>query len=51
MKERIFFYSKTLINNYEKKIMIAYKATQKTVDSDEELVKIDTCVLISPGLP
>ena len=31
--------------------MIAEKAIQKTIDGDEEPVKINACILISSGLP
>ncbi|CAN5262147.1 IS110 family transposase [soil metagenome] len=49
MKE-YFSVQKSLINTYEKKIMILDKAIQKTIDSDQQLAKINECVQSVPGI-
>lgn len=49
MKE-YFSVQKSLINTYEKKIMILDKAIKETINSDEELAKINECVQSVPGI-
>lgn len=49
MKE-YFSVQKSLINTYGKKIMILDKAIKETIDSDEELAKINECVQSVPGI-